>query len=240
MPPLLPAGASSSPGRAARRPRPSRRAAPRPRAGHGNESIGELLELRGAGLVPAMHDAPSKPGVRMFAPRSATRSRGTPRRDRGRQGLLRDRAHLRHVARDDRGHEVVLRREAAEDRPVADPRPPGDLVDARVGARLGEGLAAASSTRSRLRCASARSSVISWRTPVIVGPGLGLDPGHVPLPQEREEDDEARGDQDGSAPEGPVEAVHERPARTRVARMADGNRRSGSRAQARRRSAATC
>src|SRR4051812_13617575 len=109
--------------------------------GAGYESVREHLELGGAGLVPAVDDAPMQARsahVELCDPPHEVEERlpGIG----GSQGLLRDRAHRRDVALDDGVHEVVLGREAAEYRPVADPRQAGDLVDARVGARRAEDL----------------------------------------------------------------------------------------------------
>src|SRR5438477_3894227 len=109
--------------------------------GAGNDPVGELLELGSAGLVPAVDDTPVQPGgahVELCNPPDEVEERlpGIV----GVQGLVGDRAHLRYVPLDDRVHQVVLGREAAEDRPVPDSGQTGDLVDARVGARRAEGL----------------------------------------------------------------------------------------------------
>src|SRR5215468_1099399 len=109
--------------------------------GAANDPIRELLELGGAGLVPAVNNAAVQPGgahVELRDPPDEVEER-LPRIVRV-EGLLRERAHLCDVPLDDRVHEVVLGREAAEDRSVADPRQAGDLVDARIGARRAEGV----------------------------------------------------------------------------------------------------
>src|SRR4051794_10749211 len=99
----------------------------------------ELLELGRAGLLPAVDNAPVQSRsahVQLRDPVDEVEERlaGIVRGER----LLSDRPQLGDVALDHREHEVVLGRETAEDRPVADPGAPRDLVDTGVGARRGE------------------------------------------------------------------------------------------------------
>src|SRR5436305_2658227 len=107
--------------------------------GTSDDPVGELLELGCARLPSAVHDAPVQPRSAHVELRQApdeVEERLAP--IVGGERLLREGAHLLDVALDHRDHEVGLGREAAEHRPVADSRQPGDLVDARVGAGRGE------------------------------------------------------------------------------------------------------
>ena len=105
---------------------------------------------------------------------------------------------------DHRGDERLLRREAPEDRRVPDAGSACDLVDADVGAVLGE----------RLGCGVEHAGQVPLRVGSqrrhVAGTGsvarLGLDPGDVARTQGHEHDDEAGEDEDGRAGEGPLEA----------------------------------
>src|SRR4029077_12623120 len=104
-----------------------------------NDLRSELFELRRARLLAAVNDALVQAGRRHRELRGGAREieerlAGIVRGER----LLRQRADLRDMPFDDRIHQVVLRRKAAEDGAVPHAGEPGDLADAGFGPRRGE------------------------------------------------------------------------------------------------------
>ena len=177
---------------------------------------------------------------RELSPARQTKSRNASPGSSERERLSAIARQLRDVTLDDDRGDQRRPWSGKRRKTVAWPTParPRDLVDARVRAALAEGLAPPPRARAR-DCAARRRAARSSGGRHRFRLDVGLDLRNVALPQQRDEDDEASEHEAGrptNAQWKPLtSAAAELPASCGSPRSS-----TGSRARARRRSAATC